>query len=163
MGCALKLGHGWLTSVGGGWTKENDIYNNRDLPKGRGDKKKERGSWEGRGAGNTYPWTRSPFSLGRRAVWFYILSSYLIIAPTPKPAVAPSEPNFWIHSLQIHCNGSAGPKFHPSLGPVRKTRSYTWHTLWVSCQGCGMPLRPIEDYILVYKYFVIKLILIFIY
>ena len=23
----------------------------------------------------------------------------------PKQAVAPSEPNFWTHSLQIHCNG----------------------------------------------------------
>ena len=45
-------------------------------------------------------------------------------SPVPKQAVAPSEPNFWTHSLQIHCNGSAGPKSHPSLGPVRKTRPY---------------------------------------
>ena len=27
----------------------------------------------------------------------------------PKQVVALSEPNFWIHSLQIHCNGP-GPK-----------------------------------------------------
>ena len=27
----------------------------------------------------------------------------------PKQAVALSEPNFWTHSLQIHCNG-LGPK-----------------------------------------------------
>ena len=27
----------------------------------------------------------------------------------PKQAVTSSEPNFWIHSLQIHCNGP-GPK-----------------------------------------------------
>ena len=25
----------------------------------------------------------------------------------PKQAVASSEPNFWTHSLQIHCNGSS--------------------------------------------------------
>ena len=28
---------------------------------------------------------------------------------SPKQAVASSEPNFWPHSLQIHCNG-LGPK-----------------------------------------------------
>ena len=28
---------------------------------------------------------------------------------SPKQAIASSEPNFWPHSLQIHCNG-LGPK-----------------------------------------------------
>ena len=126
MGRALKYGHGWLTSVGGGWTNENDIYNSRDLPRDGwgGGERKERGYWEARGAGNSHPRTRSPFSLGRRAVWLCVFSSYLIIAPTPKPVVTPSEPNFWTHSLQIHCNGSAGPRSCLSLGLVQKTRPY---------------------------------------
>ena len=122
---ALKYGYEWLTSVGGGWTKEKDIYNSRDLPKGGGEEEnKERGFWEARGDVNTHPRTRSPFSLGHRAVWLCVLSSYLIIAPTPKHAVAPSEHNFWSHSLQNHCNGYAGLKSYPSLGPVRKPRPY---------------------------------------
>ena len=44
--------------------------------------------------------------------------------PIPKQAVAPSEPNFWTHSLQIHCNGSAGPRSHLSLDLVRKPWLY---------------------------------------
>ena len=48
----------------------------------------------------------------------------------PKQAIASSEPNFWTHSLQIHCNGIAEPRSRPSLGPVRKTRPYNWHRLW---------------------------------
>ena len=42
---------------------------------------------------------------------------------SPKQAVALSEPNFWIRSLQIHCNG-IGPKtvtlqLAPSVGRTR--------------------------------------------
>ena len=51
----------------------------------------------------------------------------------PKQAVTPSEPNFWTQSLQIHCNGSAGPRSHPSLGPVRTLWPYNWRHLWGSC------------------------------
>ena len=36
-------------------------------------------------------------------------SSDSVYFSSPKQAVASSEPNFWTHSLQIHCNGS-GPK-----------------------------------------------------
>ena len=42
----------------------------------------------------------------------------------PKQAVASSKPNFWTHSLQIHCNGP-GPKTEtlqlaPSVGKVAR-------------------------------------------
>ena len=47
MGRALKYGHGWLTSVGGWWTKEKDIYNSRDLPReGREGRRKAPGKRE---------------------------------------------------------------------------------------------------------------------
>ena len=36
---------------------------------------------------------------------------------SPKQAVTSSEPNFWTHSLQIHCNG---------LGPKTVTLQYTY-------------------------------------
>ena len=48
--------------------------------KRRRKERRKKGSWEARGAGSSHPRTRSPFSLGCRAVWFYVLSSYLIIA-----------------------------------------------------------------------------------
>ena len=48
-------------------------------------------------------------------------SSSVYFSP-PKQAVASSEPNFWTHSLQIHCNGF-GPKtmtlqLAPSVGKL---------------------------------------------
>ena len=51
-------------------------------------------------------------------------------SPTSTQAVALSEPNFWTHSLQIHCNGSAGPRSHPPLGLVQKPWPYNWRRLW---------------------------------
>ena len=86
-------------------------------------KKKRKSSWEARGDGNSHPRTRSPFPLGVGP------SDSMFLAPTwsspiPKQAVAPSEPNFWTHSLQIHCNRSVGPRSRPSLGPVRKPWPY---------------------------------------
>ena len=54
------------------------IYNIRDLPE-KGGGRREQSSWEARGDGNSYPRTRSPFPLGRRAVRFGVLNSYLII------------------------------------------------------------------------------------
>ena len=86
----------------------------------------ERGSWEVRGVGNSHPRLRSPFSLRHRAIWSYVPSSYSIIPPTSIPTVTPSEPNFWTHSLQIHCNESTGLRFRPSLDPVRKMRPYNY-------------------------------------
>ena len=41
-------------------------------------------------------------------------------SPTPALTVVSSKPNPWTHSLQIHCNGSAGPRSHPSMGPSLK-------------------------------------------
>ena len=31
---------------------------------------------------------------------------------------------------QINCKGSAGPRFRPPLGLVRKSRPYNWRRLW---------------------------------
>ena len=65
-------------------------------------------------------------------------------SPIPKQAVTPSEPNFWTHSLQIHCNGSAGLRSRLSLGPVRKLWPYNWRRLWESClcdDECNSLLR----------------------
>ena len=47
-------------------------------------------------------------------------------SPIPEQAVVPSKPNFWTHSLQIHCNGSAGPRSRLSLGPVKKSWPYKY-------------------------------------
>ena len=48
------------------------IYNNRDLLENKKEggerKKRGKGSWETRGAGNSHPRMRSLFSLGRRVV-----------------------------------------------------------------------------------------------
>ena len=45
-------------------------------------------------------WVLSPWDVGP--------SDSVYFSP-PKQAVASSKPNFWTHSLQIHCNGP-GPK-----------------------------------------------------
>ena len=44
--------------------------------------------------------------LGRGVLspWDVGPSDFVYFSP-PKQAVAPSESNFWTHSLQIHCNG----------------------------------------------------------
>ena len=54
--------------------------------------------------------------LGRGALspWDVGLSGSVYFSPL-KQAVASSEPNFWTHSLQIHCNG---------LGPKTETLQY---------------------------------------
>ena len=48
--------------------------------------------------------------LGRGALspWDVEPSDSVYFSP-PKQAVALSKPNFWTHSLQVHCNGP-GPK-----------------------------------------------------
>ena len=70
--------------------------------------------------------------------WGVGLSDSVFLAPIwsstiPTQVVAPSEPNFWTHSLQIHCNGSAWPRSRPSLGSTRKPWPYNWRRLWESC------------------------------
>ena len=77
--------------------------------------RKETRSWDARGVGSSRPWARGPFSLGLRP------SDSMYFSP-PKQVVASSEPNFWTHSLQIHCNG-LGPKtvtlqLAPSVGKL---------------------------------------------
>ena len=70
--------------------------------KGTGKKKKaqrkERGSWDARGVGSSRPRERGPFSPD-------VGPSNSVYFSPPKQVVASSEPNFWTHSLQIHCNG----------------------------------------------------------
>ena len=44
------------------------------------------------------------FGRGVLSPWDVGPSDSVYFSP-PKQAVAPSEPNFWTHSLQIHCNG----------------------------------------------------------
>ena len=95
------------------------IYNTKDLPQ------EEDG--EAKGAGNSHPRTRSPFSRGIRPS-DYVFLVPIWSSPIPTQAVPPSEPNFWTHSLQIHCNGSTGPRSRPSLGPVRKPWPYSRHS-----------------------------------
>ena len=57
--------------------------------------------------------TLSPWDVGPSGSVYFSL---------PKQVVASLEPNFWTHSLQIHCNGS-GPKIEtlqlaPSVGKL---------------------------------------------
>ena len=81
------------------------------------------GSSETRRDGNSHPRMRSPFPRGVKpssSVFLALIWS----SPISTQVVAPLEPNFWTHSLQIHCNGSAGPRSRPSLGPVRKLWTY---------------------------------------
>ena len=80
-------------------------------------------SWEVRLDGNSYPLTRSPSPRGVGPSGSVFLA-HSWSSPTSTQAVAPSEPSFWTHSLQIHCNGSVGPRSHSPLGPVRKSRPY---------------------------------------
>ena len=110
MGHALEDRHGWLTSVGGGWTEERNIWQQRS-PKGEGGGgQEEKGGQakgrrllcdrEGLGIPVLERGVPSPSDVGP--------PNSVCFSP-PKQAVALSEPNFWTHSLQIHCNG-LGPK-----------------------------------------------------
>ena len=135
MGRALKYEYGWLINVEGGWTKERK-YNIRDLPEGKKKKKKKSpGKREEMGIhvlgrGVLFPWDVGPSD----SVFLAPIWSPLI----PKQAITLSEPNFWTHSLQIHCNGSAGPRSRPSLGLIRKPWPYNWRRLWESCSCNGL-------------------------
>ena len=89
MGRALKYRHGWLTSVGGGWTKEKDIYTSRDLPKGRGGKRKRRREALGKreelgtfilGWGVLSPWDKGP-------------SDSVFLAPIWSSRLLPNKPS----------------------------------------------------------------------
>ena len=56
----------------------------------------------------------------------FVFLAFIWSSSVPKQAVALSEPNFWTHSLQIHCNGFAGLRCLPLLGPVRKPWPYIY-------------------------------------
>ena len=49
-------------------------------------------------------WRIPVFERGIPSPWDVGLP-YSVYLSSPKKAVASSEPNFWPHSLQIHCNG----------------------------------------------------------
>ena len=107
--------------------REGYIYNIRDLPR-KGRKGEALGKRKELGIHILRRGVLSPWDVGS--------SDSVFLAPiwsslSPKQVVAPSNPNFWTHSLQIHCNGSAGPRSRPSLGPVRKTWPYINH--YFSC------------------------------
>ena len=72
---------------------------------------KERGPWDARGAGDSSPRVRGPFSLGPWAV-----RSYAFFPPLEQ-AIALSEPNFLTHSLQIHCIGPSPKTVTLQLAP----------------------------------------------
>ena len=59
--------------------------------------RKEKGSWDARGVGSSRPRARglSPWDVGPSDSMYFL---------PPKQAVVSSKPNFWTHSLQIHCN-----------------------------------------------------------
>ena len=81
-------------------------------------------TWWVRLDGNSYPRT------GSSLPWIVRPSSPMSLAPTwssltPDQTAAPLKPSSWTHSLQIHCNGSARLRSHPSMGPVWKPRPYS--------------------------------------
>ena len=112
---------------------QRELYNIRDLPQGKGAGFGSLGggaqvppscSWWIRPDGNSYPRTRSSFPRIMRS------SSSVFLAPTRSSltsalTVASSKPSSWTYSLQIHCNVSAGPRSHTSMGPIRKSQPYS--------------------------------------
>ena len=132
----------WITNKCRRRMNQGEWYITLEISQKNGEKKEKRealrrSSWEevlGKreelGIHILKPGVLSPWDIGP--------SDFVFLAPIwsssiSKQAVAPSEPNFWTHSLQIHCNGSAEPKSHPPLSPVRKPRPYNWCRLWESC------------------------------
>ena len=140
MGRALKCGQGWLTGVGSGWT-EKKPYKVKDLPRGKGasrgggvGEKETQGPplclWWIKPNESSYYRARSSFPRTRSP------SIPMFLIPTrPSPlstqAVVSSKPNSWTRSLQIHCNGSAWPKSHLSMGPSPTRKTWTSQILLV--------------------------------
>ena len=132
----------WITNKCRTRMDQRELYNVRDLPQGRGAGFCSLGggaqippscSWWIRLDENSYPRMRSSF--------FRIVSSssFVFLAPTRSSltsalTIVSSKLSFCTYSLQIHCNGSVGPRSHPSMGLVRKLWPYNWHCLWrVAC------------------------------
>ena len=46
-------------------------------------------------------------------------------SPPSTSTVVSSKPSSWTHSLQIHCNGSAWPRFYLSMGPSPAWKTWT--------------------------------------
>ena len=99
--------------------QKRGVYNNRDHPKHGGEARRliERREAPGMREELGIP------VLGREALspWDVGPSGSVYFSP-PKQAVASSEPNFWTHSLQIHCNGPCPkietPQLVPSVGKL---------------------------------------------
>ena len=99
-----------------------ELYKVRDLPQGEREKGAQFPSscpWWIRPDGNSYPRTRSSFPrIVSPSTSMFLTPTWS--SPTYALTVVSSKPNPWTHSLQIHCNGSAGPGSHPSMGPSPK-------------------------------------------
>ena len=122
----------WMTNKCRTRRDRRELYNVRDLPRGRGAEFCSLGGgaqippscpWWVRPDGNSYPRSRSSFP---RIV---SPSNSVFLVPTRSSltstlTVVSSKPSSWTHFLQIHCNGSVGPRTHPSMGPVWKSRPY---------------------------------------
>ena len=86
-------------------------YNNRDHPKkrGGGGQEEEGGPEKGRRLLCDREGLGIPvLEQGIPSSWDVRPPDFVCFSP-PKQAVTSSEPNFWPHSLHIHCNG-LGPK-----------------------------------------------------
>ena len=135
MGRALKCGQGWLTGVGSGWI-EKKPYKVKDLLRGKGEgaSGREGGEketqvppsclWWIEPDGSSYHWARSSFP---RTVSPSIPVFLIPTRPSPlsMQAVVSSKPSSWTRSLQIHCNGSAWPRSHLSMGPSLARKTWT--------------------------------------
>ena len=94
--------------------QKRGVYNNRDHLKHGGEARRliERREAPGMREELGIP------VLGREALspWDVGPSGSVYFSP-PKQAVASSEPNFWTHSLQIHCNGPSSKTETLQLAP----------------------------------------------
>ena len=62
-------------------------------------------------------------------------SSGAVHFSSPKQVVAPSEPNFWTHSLQIHCNGPGLKTEILQLAPSMGRLLVRWWVQWLVKAG----------------------------
>ena len=89
--------------------RKRGIYNNRDHPKKRGGGKDGQEEEGGPEKGKRLLFDREGLGIpvperGVPSPWDVRPPDSVCFSPL-KQVVALSEPNFWTHSLQIHCNG----------------------------------------------------------
>ena len=133
MGRALKCGQGWLTGVGSGWIevkpyKVRDLHKKRGAPWGGGGEAQvpPLGLWWIKPNGSSYHRVRSSFprTMSPSIPVFLIPTRS---SPPSTSTIVSSKPSSWTHSLQIHCNGSAWPRSHLSMGPSQAWKTWTLH------------------------------------